>query len=58
MGDEEHPDPTGKQLSVLKQHLLTVPDVELVWIDFSCMPQGERKAPSRWNLRGCSPTST
>lgn len=29
----DHPDPSGKQLSVLKQRLRELPDVELVWIE-------------------------
>ena len=36
------PDPLRKQLAVINERLVALPDVELVWIDYSCMPQGKR----------------
>jgi len=40
--NQAHPDPHGVQLSVIKRRLSALPDVELLWIDYSCMPQGQR----------------
>ena len=36
------PDAKGEQLRVLKAHLDAHSEIERVWIDWSCMPQGER----------------
>lgn len=38
------PDPKGEQLRVLKEHLRAHPKISRVWIDWCCMPQGERSA--------------
>jgi len=36
------PDPSGTQMKALKRHLRANPNYEYVWVDFSCMPQGDR----------------
>jgi hypothetical protein len=42
------PDPYGKQLAVLREYLRSHPKIELVWFDYSCIPQetqGRRRTP-------------
>ena len=39
----EEPDKMGAQFAAVKQHLSAHPEVELVWFDFWCMPQGREK---------------
>uniref|UniRef100_A0A6T8Z4W3 Heterokaryon incompatibility domain-containing protein n=1 Tax=Haptolina ericina TaxID=156174 RepID=A0A6T8Z4W3_9EUKA len=38
----EEPDPSGTQLKALKRFLRAHTQYEYVWVDYSCMPQGER----------------
>ena len=39
---KKDPDPEGIQYAELRKFLMERPEIELVWIDYSCMPQGER----------------
>eukprot|EP00900_Chrysochromulina_parva_P006822 jgi/Chrpa1/16140/Chrysochromulina_OHIO_Genome00021933-RA len=38
------PDETGAQLAALKAHLMSHPEVQYVWFDYSCMPQRSESA--------------
>ena len=40
--DKENPDPEGIQYAELMRYLKDRPGIELVWIDYSSMPQGKR----------------
>ena len=41
------PDPQGVQLRVIKEELDARPEIVRVWIDWCCMPQGERSGPDK-----------
>jgi hypothetical protein len=38
----DHPDPLGEQADQLRSYLQKNPQIEWVWIDWSCLPQGRR----------------
>ena len=40
--DPTHPDPACTKLKELKKLLPTRPDIEGVWLDFTCLPQGDK----------------
>ena len=39
------PDGKGMQLAAIREHLRRRPEIELVWYDYWCMPQGEHRTP-------------
>lgn len=41
--DESEPDPFGKQLQTIRDMLDGLPEIELVWVDYACMPQKKAK---------------
>jgi hypothetical protein len=41
----------GEQLRKLQEHLSENPQIEWVWFDFSCMPQGQRTSPEDAEFR-------
>ncbi len=49
------PDPKGEQLRALKERLAQMPQVEYVWIDWACMPQGERTADEKADFKRMLP---
>merc|ERR1712136_252820 len=38
----EHPDPEGEQAEVIREFLHKRPEIEKVWIDWCCLPQGNK----------------
>jgi ankyrin repeat protein len=43
--DSATPDETGAQLAALKAHLMSHPEVQYIWFDYSCMPQRSSGCP-------------
>ena len=41
--EQEQPDREGEQFAAIKTHLLANTAIELVWIDYNSMPQGQNK---------------
>ena len=49
------PDPQGVQLRVIKEELDARPEIVRVWIDWCCMPQGERSGPDKAEFKRMLP---
>ena len=49
------PDPDNAQLLAVQEHLRKHPDLALVWIDWCCMPQGERTAAEKVEFKRMLP---
>jgi len=39
----EHPDPEGEQADVIREFLHKRPEIEVIWVDWCCLPQGKEK---------------
>lgn len=44
---EDEPDPRGEQQRVLKEFLTVNEDIEGVWYDYWCTPQGDYRTPKQ-----------
>ena len=49
------PDGLGVQAQAVQEYLQRHPGIELVWYDYSCMPQGEKTALEQVELRAMLP---
>lgn len=49
----DHPDPEGEQLRAIQKFLLRNPQVEHLWIDWCCLPQGDRTPTEAAFFREC-----
>jgi len=49
----DHPDPHGEQLRAIQEFLWKNPQIEHLWIDWCCLPQGDRTPAEAEFFRGC-----
>ena len=49
----DHPDPDGEQLRAIQRFLLDHPKVQHLWIDWCCLPQGDRTPTEAAFFREC-----